>query len=366
MLIAYYTVAQGARRAGARARLSALGRLTPWPTRPRSSSPCACFRARSSGPCTSRRSTAFTTLACARGFASVQWLGIGVVAWVVGVATVIALLAAASVIVAAARQRRAAGSRRGSTAGVAALAALAIVWEALPAMLVPRMRDDPRVRRDRVLRDRSARAANPRARDTPPGGDAERGRLLLRQYGCGTCHRIPGVAAADGDVGPPLDRVARRVYLAGTLPNSPANMARFIRAPQVGQAADADARPARCAERTPPTWSPISIAALKEARVAADLARARRRCARRWSAAARCFVYSGRLQRRGDASRTSRPCTGCSRPACGNRCAGTRARSWCRRSPIPRSSRADARCTTSIACAATARPASRRTRSRSA
>ena len=46
------------------------------------------------------------------------------------------------------------------------------------------------------------------------------------------CHRIPGVAAADGDVGPPLDRIARRVYLAGALPNSPANMARFIRAPQ--------------------------------------------------------------------------------------------------------------------------------------
>jgi cytochrome c551/c552 len=64
----------------------------------------------------------------------------------------------------------------------------------------------------------------------PP--DAERGRLLLRQYGCGTCHRIPGVATATGDVGPSLERVARRVYLAGTQPNTPANMASFIRAPQ--------------------------------------------------------------------------------------------------------------------------------------
>jgi cytochrome c551/c552 len=64
----------------------------------------------------------------------------------------------------------------------------------------------------------------------PP--EAERGRLLLRQYGCGTCHRIPGVATATGDVGPSLERVARRTYLAGTLPNTPANMARFIRAPQ--------------------------------------------------------------------------------------------------------------------------------------
>lgn len=66
----------------------------------------------------------------------------------------------------------------------------------------------------------------------PPNGDADRGRLLLRQYGCGSCHRIPGVATAVGDVGPPLDGAGRRVYLAGVLPNSPANMVRWIRAPQ--------------------------------------------------------------------------------------------------------------------------------------
>lgn len=64
------------------------------------------------------------------------------------------------------------------------------------------------------------------------GGDRENGRLLLRQFGCGTCHAIPGVATADGRVGPPLAGIARRVYLAGVLPNTPENMARFIRAPQ--------------------------------------------------------------------------------------------------------------------------------------
>jgi cytochrome c1 len=63
-------------------------------------------------------------------------------------------------------------------------------------------------------------------------GDAERGRLLLRQFGCGGCHRIPGVAAATGAVGPPLEGLARRVYLAGALPNTPANLARWIRDPQ--------------------------------------------------------------------------------------------------------------------------------------
>jgi len=68
----------------------------------------------------------------------------------------------------------------------------------------------------------------------PPGiaGDPERGKLLLRQYGCGACHTIPGVAAAKGNVGPPLEAIAARVYLAGVLPNTPANMTRWIRAPQ--------------------------------------------------------------------------------------------------------------------------------------
>ncbi len=63
------------------------------------------------------------------------------------------------------------------------------------------------------------------------GGDPEQGRLLLRQFACGSCHSIPGVANAGGKVGPPLEHIARRVYLAGVLPNTPQNMARFIRDP---------------------------------------------------------------------------------------------------------------------------------------
>jgi cytochrome c2 len=63
------------------------------------------------------------------------------------------------------------------------------------------------------------------------GGDPENGRLLLRQFACGSCHAIPGVANASGEVGPPLAAVGRRVYLGGVLPNTPENMASFIRAP---------------------------------------------------------------------------------------------------------------------------------------
>ncbi|HVL55523.1 MAG TPA: c-type cytochrome [Burkholderiaceae bacterium] len=64
------------------------------------------------------------------------------------------------------------------------------------------------------------------------GADPERGRLLVRQFGCGACHLIPGVPLAHGNVGPSLERVARQVYLAGVLPNSPDNLVRWIRFPQ--------------------------------------------------------------------------------------------------------------------------------------
>ena len=65
-----------------------------------------------------------------------------------------------------------------------------------------------------------------------PTGDPEQGRRAIRHYGCGACHRIPGIAGADGNVGPPLVNMGARVYLAGVLANTPANMAHWIRAPQ--------------------------------------------------------------------------------------------------------------------------------------
>ena len=65
-----------------------------------------------------------------------------------------------------------------------------------------------------------------------PAGDPVNGRLLLRQFGCGACHEIPGVADAQARVGPPLKGVSRRVYIGGVLPTTPANMAAFIRTPR--------------------------------------------------------------------------------------------------------------------------------------
>ena len=65
------------------------------------------------------------------------------------------------------------------------------------------------------------------------GGDPDRGKLLIREYGCGACHTVPGVRAATGMVGPPLTGIADRMYLAGQLPNTPDNMKRWIREPQL-------------------------------------------------------------------------------------------------------------------------------------
>lgn len=55
-----------------------------------------------------------------------------------------------------------------------------------------------------------------------------RGKLLLAQYQCGSCHAIPGVAASRGTVGPTLQAFSRRSYIAGNVPNHPAALARWL------------------------------------------------------------------------------------------------------------------------------------------
>ncbi|HJQ09983.1 MAG TPA: cytochrome c oxidase assembly protein [Gemmatimonadaceae bacterium] len=61
--------------------------------------------------------------------------------------------------------------------------------------------------------------------------DMERGRTAIRKYGCGSCHDIPGVTGAQGMVGPPLEHIAQRVYIAGVLPNEPDNMIKWLENP---------------------------------------------------------------------------------------------------------------------------------------
>ncbi len=51
---------------------------------------------------------------------------------------------------------------------------------------------------------------------------------LMRQTGCGSCHRIPGMDWADAPVGPSLYRYRQRAYIAGLLPNEKSNLVRFL------------------------------------------------------------------------------------------------------------------------------------------
>lgn len=60
------------------------------------------------------------------------------------------------------------------------------------------------------------------------GGDALQGQRLMAQYQCGACHAIPGVAAARGTAGPPLEGFGRRSYIAGRIPNLPDELSRWL------------------------------------------------------------------------------------------------------------------------------------------
>lgn len=62
-------------------------------------------------------------------------------------------------------------------------------------------------------------------------GNVVRGRQLTAAYGCGTCHTIPGVEGATGQVGRPLAGIANRSYIAGVLVNEPSDMIRWLHDP---------------------------------------------------------------------------------------------------------------------------------------
>lgn len=60
------------------------------------------------------------------------------------------------------------------------------------------------------------------------GGDPERGADVVALNGCGACHEIPGIAGANGSVGPSLHGFERRAYVAGVLPNEPGGLTRWL------------------------------------------------------------------------------------------------------------------------------------------
>ena len=77
-------------------------------------------------------------------------------------------------------------------------------------------------------RARERALANARAQ---VGGNPERGAFLIQRYGCGGCHRIPGVVGAGGRAAPSLEHLAGEAYISGNLPNTPENVMRWIESP---------------------------------------------------------------------------------------------------------------------------------------
>lgn len=63
---------------------------------------------------------------------------------------------------------------------------------------------------------------------TADAASVQRGRLLLAQYQCGSCHTIPGVAASRGTIAVPLQGFGLRSYIAGEVPNGPQALQRWI------------------------------------------------------------------------------------------------------------------------------------------
>jgi cytochrome c len=65
-------------------------------------------------------------------------------------------------------------------------------------------------------------------------GEPEFGRRALADYGCISCHVIPGIDSAGSAsyVAAPLTRWAQRTYIAGALVNDQENLVRWIMDPQ--------------------------------------------------------------------------------------------------------------------------------------
>jgi len=73
----------------------------------------------------------------------------------------------------------------------------------------------------------------PQSRYTFSAAQEQRGLTAITAAGCGACHVIPGIAWPQGRMGPSLQGFDDIGLIAGALPNSPENLAAFVRnAPQ--------------------------------------------------------------------------------------------------------------------------------------
>ena len=61
--------------------------------------------------------------------------------------------------------------------------------------------------------------------------DADAGRVLIMENGCGACHMIPGISEADALAAPPLIGWSQRKLIAGAIPNTWENTVQWVKAP---------------------------------------------------------------------------------------------------------------------------------------
>lgn len=66
---------------------------------------------------------------------------------------------------------------------------------------------------------------------TDDAAAATRGKSAIARFGCAACHAIPGIAAPPARVGPPLEKIGTRAYIAGVLPNTREAMVRWLMNP---------------------------------------------------------------------------------------------------------------------------------------
>jgi cytochrome c len=78
--------------------------------------------------------------------------------------------------------------------------------------------------RARYQRDQVARVLT--------NGDMSHAPPIMRRYGCGGCHTIPGIPGADGQVGGSLKDIRKRVYIGGVVNNTANNLVQWIVSPQ--------------------------------------------------------------------------------------------------------------------------------------
>ena len=69
----------------------------------------------------------------------------------------------------------------------------------------------------------------PGPRYVPDAEDMERGLAAIERTGCAACHEIPGIDWPEGRLGPSLRGFDDIGLIAGAVPNTPENLAAFVR-----------------------------------------------------------------------------------------------------------------------------------------